>query len=189
RLAPDEAKAVSPREHDGKEVQPVDANGAVLYGQDSQLMGTYCKTNLYMTDMRWAVPGPGFVTFTLPPPLGTVTLTICMDPNPVPSAEWNLDSGPYELTAHCISTKTDLLVLLNVWVDSGDEEGSDEDWGTMNDWATWLRPLWDKPLLDGHGSHSQDTHGELGEEIVVVKCDRFGEENGACFCIMSLCWK
>ena len=40
-------------------------------------------------------PGTGFATFDLPPPLGTLSLGICMDLNVQPPALWDdLDAGP-----------------------------------------------------------------------------------------------
>ncbi|KZT73961.1 carbon-nitrogen hydrolase [Daedalea quercina L-15889] len=181
RLSPEEAKAVETREVAGKQIQPVGANSAVLYGPDGQLVGTYRKTNLFMTDMTWAVPGTGLATFDLPPPLGTVTLAICMDLNVLPPAEWNPDGGPYEVAEHCISTNSNLLILLNAWLDSGNDEDEDKGWQTMNYWAARLRPLWAKPLVDGHGNHARDTHALPGEETIVVICNRFGQENGVTF--------
>ncbi|KAH9841390.1 carbon-nitrogen hydrolase [Rhodofomes roseus] len=181
RLAPEEAKAILTQEHEGNEVQAVGANSAVLYGPDGQLVGTYRKTSLFTTDMTWAVPGTGFVTFDLPPPLGTVTLAICMDLNPFPPFQWNLDEGPYELATHCIDTRSNLLILLNAWLDSGNEEDEDMDWQTMNYWAARLRPLWVKPLLNGHGDHTRDSHAQPGEDTVVIVCNRCGEENDKTF--------
>ena len=48
---------VPAREVDGELVHPVGANSAVLLGPEGQLVGTYRKTNLFSTDMTWAVPG------------------------------------------------------------------------------------------------------------------------------------
>lgn len=122
--------------------------------------------------------GNGFATFHLPPPLGTVTLAICMDLNAIPPAEWNLDEGPYEVAEHCISTRSNLLILLNAWLDSNDDEDRDMDWRTMNYWSVRLRPLWAEPLTGGHGNLVRDTNAHPGEETVVVVSNRFGEENG-----------
>ena len=125
-----------------------------------------------------SLPGNGFATFHLPPPLGTVTLAICMDLNVIPPAEWNLDEGPYEVAEHCIATKSNLLILLNAWLDSDDDEDRDMDWRTMNYWSVRLRPLWAQPLVGEHGNHVRDTHAQPEEETVVVVCNRYGEENG-----------
>ncbi|KAI0726312.1 carbon-nitrogen hydrolase [Fomitopsis betulina] len=181
RLRPEEAADTSSaREVEGKVVHPVGANSAVLFGPE-QLVGTYRKTNLFSTDMTWAVAGNGFATFHLPPPLGTVTLAICMDLNAIPPAEWNLDEGPYEVAEHCISTRSNLLILLNAWLDSNDDEDRDMDWRTMNYWSVRLRPLWAEPLTGGHGNLVRDTNAHPGEETVVVVSNRFGEENGVTF--------
>ena len=129
------------------------------------------------------LPGNGFATFHLPPPLGTVTLAICMDLNVIPPAEWNLDEGPYEVAEHCISTQSNLLILLNAWLDSDDDEDRDMDWRTMNYWSVRLRPLWAQPLVGKHGDHVRDAHAQPGEETIVVVCNRFGEENGT-YCLV-----
>ena len=103
-----------------------------------------------------------------------------MDLNVIPPAEWDLDEGPYEVAEHCISTKSNLLILLNAWLDSDDDEDRDMDWRTMNYWSVRLRPLWAQPLVDGRSDRALDTHthAQPGEETVVVVCNRFGEENG-----------
>ena len=131
-------------------------------------------------------PGPGFVTFHLPPPLNTVTLAICMDLNP--RSTWTFDGGPYELAEHCLKTGSDLLILLNAWLDSESDQERAEDFPTMNYWATMLRPLWDRRASSTTtgGSESSNREGsssgpprESGDaETVVVVCNRSGVENG-----------
>ena len=121
--------------------------------------------------------GPGFATFCLPPPLNTVTLGICMDLNP--RSPWTLDGGPYDLADHCLKTRSDVLILLNAWLDSEEEQDSEEDISTMNYWATLLRPLWHQ---QGNGSNGEGDYEprETSEdaETVVVVCNRSGVENG-----------
>ncbi|KAI0700374.1 carbon-nitrogen hydrolase [Cerioporus squamosus] len=171
----------------------VGANAAALYGPDGEFVGDYRKTNLYTTDMTWARAGTGFVTFHLPPPLNVVSLGICMDLNVQPPAVWDLTLGPYEIAEYCIAQKTSLLVLLNAWLDSGSSPDEDTDWQTINYWAARLRPLWAEVVKEeedataeagGHASESSSEEGEgrkPGEELVVVVCNRCGEENGITF--------
>lgn len=88
--------------------------------------------------------------------------------------------GPYEMAEHCVRTETNVLILLNAWLFSGNEDGDGElradrrDWGTLNYWAARLRPLWSK---EGRSDNAQDT----GRETKVVICNRCGEENGKRF--------
>lgn len=42
---------------DGKEVEKIGANSAVLYGPGGEWVGGYRKTHLYHTDMTWAKAG------------------------------------------------------------------------------------------------------------------------------------
>lgn len=167
-------------EHD---ITKVGANSAVLYGPDGECIGDYRKTNLYETDMTWAKAGNGFMTFNLPPPLGTVTLGICMDLNPQPPAEWTLEDGPYEIADHVVTHNSNLLVLLNAWLDSGWDETADKDEGTIRYWAARLRPLWavaPNGIRRGKGAIGFDAHDTKGETYVVV-CNRCGQENGKTF--------
>ena len=139
--------------------------------------------------------GTGFTTFHLPPPLNTVSLGICMDLNVQPPATWDFALGPYEVAEYCIAQKTNLLVLLNAWLDSKESREDDTDWRTINYWALRLRPLWAKVVeadtkaeaeqhdgsdeSDSTGEHTTGSEGRKpGEELVVVVCNRCGEENG-----------
>ncbi|KAJ7464769.1 carbon-nitrogen hydrolase, partial [Mycena galericulata] len=115
----------------------VGANSAALYGPEGQWVGAYRKTNLFWTDKTWAKPGTGFATFSLPPPLRTVSLGICMDLNAMPPHSWAIETGPYELADYCLTEKTNVLVLLDFW-------------------AERLRPLWREPS-ESQASTSKDT--------------------------------
>jgi len=184
-------------EDDGSIVDVVGANSAVIYGPDGVRVGHHRKSHLFYMDKTWAKPGQfdtcplgcaplstlmpdiskgtGFATFHLPPPLNTVTLAICMDLNP--RSPWTIDGGPYELADHCLQTGSNLLILLNAWLDSGEEEDRNEDLSTMNYWATLLRPLWYRKGDEGAGLK------EAPEDVetVVVVCNRSGIENGEHF--------
>ncbi|THH30042.1 hypothetical protein EUX98_g4155 [Antrodiella citrinella] len=155
-----------------EEVHQVGANSAVVYDPQGVRVGDFRKTNLFETDMTWAKPGTGFKTLHLPPPLNTVTLGICMDLNAQPPAKWTIE-GPYEIADHCKSTGTDTLILLNAWLLSGEQERDGRDWGTLNYWATRLRPLWSKS-----NRRKKSEAAKEGRETKVVICNRCGEENG-----------
>ncbi|KAI9058223.1 carbon-nitrogen hydrolase [Trametes sanguinea] len=206
RLPPDEVEHDVQLE-DGRTAERIGANSAVLYGPDGQWLGGYRKTNLYETDMTWAKPGTGFQTFHLPPPLGPLSLGICMDLNAQPPAVWSdLVSGPYEVAEYCIQQRTRVLVLLNAWLDSrtgkdgkglvahpedGEDADEETDWRTIEYWAMRLRPLWAKVVqegkeLDGRDAseqaQAQDGDGRNpDEELLVVICNRSGTENGITF--------
>ncbi|TFY83194.1 hypothetical protein EWM64_g813 [Hericium alpestre] len=174
RLAPHEVQKCTTPE--GEAVHQVGANSAVVYGPDGQCIAGYRKTNLFSIDKPWAKPGTGFLTLDLPSPLNRVTLAICNDLNP--DGPWTLD-GPYEVADHCIATKTNLLVLLNAWLDSGADDDSDEDWETLHYWAMRLRPLYIKD--EKHHPPNQKADAAGGGRIITVICNRCGEENGKTF--------
>ncbi|KAH9931651.1 carbon-nitrogen hydrolase [Epithele typhae] len=199
-----------------KEVTIVGANAAALYGPAGEPVGIYHKSNLYDTDMTWARGGkgqgspatgetveghgetPGFATFRLPPPLGALSLAICMDLNVRPPAVWtSLESGPFEVAEYCVRERTKVLVLLNAWLDSKNRlEDDDTDWQTVNYWAMRLRPLWAKVqeeasleedddafedednIVDGTGGQGAR---KVGDEVIAVVCNRCGEENNVLF--------
>ncbi|KAI8994163.1 carbon-nitrogen hydrolase [Trametes punicea] len=179
RLPPHEIE--SAQLEDGRTVDRIGANAAALYGPDGEFVGAYRKTNLYETDMTWAKPGTGFKTFHLPPPLDPLSLGICMDLNVQPPAAWtDLRTGPYEVAEYCIAQRTRVLVLLNAWLDSHAEPQEDVDWQTVNYWATRLRPLWARPE-DENGFRDPRDGRKVGEELLVVVCNRCGTENGITF--------
>lgn len=106
-----------------------------------------------------------------------------MDLNVQPPADWKLETGPYELADYCLLKKTRLLILLNAWIDSGEDMENEHDWGTLNFWATRLRPLWAKSKSTDDSSVDLartrgDSHSREADEIIVIICNRSGEENG-----------
>lgn len=109
------------------------------------------------------------MTFRLPPPLNLVSLGICMDINVQRPLEWTSIEGPYEIASHCITEKSNLLVLLNAWLDIPEDADEDYAWTTMNFWAHRLRPLWERR----EGTPISDQR-----EMNVVICNRTGNENG-----------
>lgn len=131
--------------------------------------------------------GTGFATFDLPPPLRTMSLAICMDLNPHPPNEWTSIEGPYELADYCLSKRTNVLILLDAWLDSGNEPDDKHDWDTLRYWSARLRPLWksnEDTLVNSDDKDQQETLDKLdaqdapGDEMIVIACNRCGEENG-----------
>ena len=109
-----------------------------------------------------------------------------MDLNP--RAPWSFDGGPFELADHCLQTGSGLLVLLNAWLDSEQEQDMEEDISTLNYWATMLRPLWHRMGdRSNEGEESEDAGLRLPQsvsqdpETAVVVCNRSGVENGGAF--------
>lgn len=79
------------------------------------------------------------------------------------------------------------MILLNAWLDSGEDVEDEICSSTLDFWAARLRPLWAKHELDISDSDSEDSgehetgsqiESEAGEETLVVICNRCGEENG-----------
>ncbi|KAH7876082.1 carbon-nitrogen hydrolase [Lentinula edodes] len=163
--------------------QTVGANSAVLYGPNGEWVGHYRKTNLFVTDKSWAKPGTGFATFLLPSPLRTLSFGICNDLNVSDSDIWTPEDGPYEIADYALSQNANILVLLNAWLDSGKEEFEDTDWDTLNYWAARLRPLWVNNLAGPNTNEivEEDNENANGKEMIVVVCNRTGEENGKTF--------
>lgn len=91
-----------------------------------------------------------------------------MDLNVQRPFEWKSIEGPYELASYCVAENSNLLILLNAWLESPEDIGEDYAWGTLNFWAERLRPLWEK-----QGSPANDQRG-----VSVVVCNRTGKENG-----------
>lgn len=99
-----------------------------------------------------------------------------MDLNPQ-TPDWTSAEGPYELADYCIAKKTNVLLLLNAWLDSKEETEEEKDWQTLNYWAARMTPLWtDKVSI--HSKMSQNNDPGEGQETIVVVCNRVGDENG-----------
>jgi protein N-terminal amidase len=105
-----------------------------------------------------------------------------MDLNPAPPADWRSSTGPYEIAEHALLTRSNLLILLNAWLDSGEESHAKQDWHTLNYWAARLRPLW----VGSPESERRDVSDGAGKETVVVICNRSGTENGIIMLLMLL---
>ncbi|KAG1818684.1 carbon-nitrogen hydrolase [Suillus subaureus] len=159
----------------------IGANSAVMFDPTGERVGSYRKTNLYKLDLPWAVPGSGFTTMTLPHPLGPTTLAICNDLNV---------SG------------TRLLILLNAWLHP-DENGEESDvdsssdyttpeqnedtdemepsWEVLKYWAMRLNPLWATIQKATHENEKKPGECKIPDELLVVVCNRFGNEGGSRF--------
>jgi protein N-terminal amidase len=92
-----------------------------------------------------------------------------MDMNVQRPLEWTSVGGPYEIASYCIAEKSNILILLNAWLESPEDIGEDTAWSTVNFWAHRLRPLWEP--REGESSDNR-------RETNVVICNRTGKENG-----------
>ena len=92
-----------------------------------------------------------------------------MDLNVQKPLEWISIEGPYEIASHCIAERSNLLILLNAWLESPEDVGEHHAWSTMNFWAHRLRPLWE-------AREGLSADGRQGVNVVV--CNRTGKENG-----------
>ncbi|KAG1858469.1 carbon-nitrogen hydrolase [Suillus subluteus] len=153
----------------------IGANSAVMYGPTGERVGAYRKTNLYKLDLPWAVPGSGFTTMTLPHPLGPTTLAICNDLNVQDPAVWeSLDEGPYELARYCIRSGTRLLI-------NEDTDEMEPSWEVLKYWAMRLNPLWATIQKATHETEKEPGECKIPDELLVVVCNRFGNEGGSRF--------
>lgn len=140
--------------------------GAYLYACPEQQFIDQCSA------------GGGFMSFKLPGPLRILSLGICMDLNPQNSPEWNLRTGPYEIADYCSAKGTNVLIMLNSWLDSGHNPESKHDHETLRYWGARLRPLWDDDEDPDGYAELHRVPGEENPETIVVLCNRTGTENG-----------
>lgn len=110
-----------------------------------------------------------------------------MDLNPQ-APDWTLADGPYEIADHCISTKSNVLILLNAWLDSEKNLDETHDWSTLKYWASRTRPLWWKGKDLDPSQEEQDTSSSdpPSNETLVIICNRTGQENGQSKFVSSL---
>ena len=100
-----------------------------------------------------------------------------MDLNVQKPFEWRSIEGPYEIASYCIAEDSNILILLDAWLESPQDVGEDHAWTTLNFWAGRLRPLWEQQ----NGVPANDQR-----ETNVVVCNRTGNENGESYCL-GLC--
>ncbi len=117
-----------------------------------------------------------------------------MDLNPH-AMLWSTEKGPFEPAEYCLSTeskpRTNVLLLLNTWLDSKEDLGERWDWQTLNYWLSRLRPLWKKEVDphdesnsdsddsdDGKAPPHQSTNEDRSKQTIVVICNRCGDDNG-----------
>ena len=104
-----------------------------------------------------------------------------MDLNPqIP--DWTQSHEPYEIAEHCISTKSNILILLNAWLDSKKLPSEVHDWTTLNYWALRTKPLWSNKIESDSSSPEEEQDTSTSDprinETIVIVCNRTGHENG-----------
>lgn len=114
-----------------------------------------------------------------------------MDLNPQ-TPDWTSAQGPYELADHCIAKNSNLLILLNAWLDSGEDLDQKHDWKTLNYWAARTKPLWSNRIHDDDDDSSSEEQDPSEQppasdsETFVVICNRTGQENGPNYILCHL---
>ena len=100
-----------------------------------------------------------------------------MDLNVQKPFKWGTIEGPYEIASYCVAENSNLLIILNAWLESPEDIGEDSAWTTMNYWAHRLKPLWEQ-------REGISVNDQRGTNVVV--CNRTGSENGESR-VSSLC--
>jgi hypothetical protein len=120
--------------------------------------------------------GTGYTCFpNLSPPLGNLSLGICMDLNPLPdSIEW---PAPCELASFALSKRSRILVILCAWLDSGAQPDGKWDLSTIEFWRERLLPLWSTDSPELRPMHAYPVPSDHDQTVVVI-CNRTGSERG-----------
>ncbi|CAG8595333.1 7976_t:CDS:2, partial [Acaulospora colombiana] len=149
-------------------------NSICFVGPDGELIETYSKTFLFMTDENWADEGPGFKSINAPG-LGKVGFGICMDINPY---KFMAPFDAYEFANFHLHQKTDIILCSMAWLASG-EKSSDHykdtevpDASNIDYWCERLLPL----------TSALNPKTATNRNVLFVVCNRTGTENGLSFC-------
>lgn len=141
---------------------------------------------IYSSLVELIYAGSGFKTFTLPDPIGNLSIGICMDLNPFTGGAWSYATGPFELASYCKETsstkkRTRVLVVLCAWLDQMDDDAS-HNLHVLDYWMARLKPLWMENSGEAVGTNDEDQVSPSGnsaeDETIVIVCNRCGEENG-----------
>lgn len=174
----DKVKASEP--HDARPTSTAPAssfpqyfNSALLTSPAGQILHTFRKHFLFMSDEVWSSDGPGFQIIDLPfgQPGETIRVctAICMDLNPF---QFKTDFEAYELTKYCDDQEVDLLFMPMAWL-KGEEgktaviPGKEEDpeMPAINYWAQRCHPFW--KAREGKS-----------RKTILATCNRTGTESG-----------
>ncbi|KAK1504181.1 N-terminal amidase [Colletotrichum tamarilloi] len=143
-------------------------NSAIVVNGDGETIANYRKSFLYYTDETWALEGNrGFYEGWIPG-LGNTSIGICMDLNPYKfQAPWHA----FEFAFHILEYDSNLVIISMAWMTREDGRlfsrmPNEPDMDTLTYWVTRLEPL---------------IRAENDEEIIVVFCNRTGNEDDAVY--------
>ncbi|KAH6963611.1 hypothetical protein DER45DRAFT_116405 [Fusarium avenaceum] len=143
-------------------------NSVIVVNGDGETIANYRKSFLYSTDETWALEGgQGFYDGFIPG-LGNTSIGICMDLNPYKfEAPWHA----FEFAHHILEVESNLVIVSMAWNTREDPRRftrmpNEPDMETLTYWVTRLEPL---------------IRHESDEEIIVVFCNRCGNEDEALY--------
>ncbi|GAB0136590.1 hypothetical protein EsDP_00004887 [Epichloe bromicola] len=143
-------------------------NSAIVVNGEGETVANYRKSFLYYTDETWALEGnKGFYDGFLPG-LGNTSIGICMDLNPYKfEAPWHA----FEFAFHVLEAESNIVIVSMAWMTRDDPRKfsrmpNNPDMETLTYWITRLEPL---------------IRAESEEEIIVVFCNRTGNEDEATY--------
>ncbi|KAK1599761.1 carbon-nitrogen hydrolase [Colletotrichum navitas] len=140
-------------------------NSAIVVNGDGETIANYRKSFLYYTDETWALEGNnGFYEGWIPG-LGNTSIGIC---NPYKfQAPWHA----FEFAFHVLENESNLVIVSMAWMTREDGRlfsrmPNEPDMDTLTYWVTRLEPL---------------IRSDNQEEIIVVFCNRTGNEDEAVY--------
>ncbi|KAK4154574.1 carbon-nitrogen hydrolase [Chaetomidium leptoderma] len=142
-------------------------NSAFIVNGDGDTVGNYRKSFLYDTDETWASEGgQGFFKREITG-LGNVALGICTDLNPYKlEAAWDA----FEFGFHILEAQANLVIMTMAWQDHQNSpfcpDPREPDLETLVYWVQRLEPL---------------IRADKDEEVIVVFCNRTGDEGEATY--------
>ncbi|EFQ27946.1 carbon-nitrogen hydrolase [Colletotrichum graminicola M1.001] len=140
-------------------------NSAIVVNGDGETIANYRKSFLYYTDETWALEGnKGFYEGWIPG-LGNTSIGIC-DPYKF-QAPWHA----FEFAFHVLEYESNLVIVSMAWMTREDGRlfsrmPNEPDMDTLTYWVTRLEPL---------------IRSDNQEEIIVVFCNRTGNEDEAVY--------
>ncbi|KAB5545517.1 hypothetical protein GE09DRAFT_211311 [Coniochaeta sp. 2T2.1] len=143
-------------------------DSAIMVNGDGENVLNYRKRFLYKTDETWALEGDGGFHQAEIPGLGKTVVGMCMDLNPYRfESPWNA----FEFGFHALEVEPDLVIVNMSWVTRQDHREfsrmlAEPDMETLTYWVQRLEPL---------------ISAELEKEIIVVFCNRCGQEDEALY--------
>ncbi|RKU45140.1 Carbon-nitrogen hydrolase [Coniochaeta pulveracea] len=142
-------------------------DSAIMVNEEGETVLNYRKNFLHGTDQTWALEGPGFFCEEIDG-LGKVCVGVGMDLNPYRNES---PFHAFEFAHHALEVEADLVIVCMSWITRQEHREfsrtlAEPDMETLTYWVKRLEPL----IL-----------AELEREIVVVFCNRCGQESEALY--------